>query len=88
MIAPRNRAVIVDEIGGGSHAELVTVGHHVMRADKNEAVGGRDTGPSPYEYLMAGLGACTADRCPVSQTLQRSSVVVSLLVEGPLSADP
>ena len=60
MTAPRNRSVIVDESGVGPYAQLVTVGHHVMHADEDETVGGRDTGPSPYEYLMAGLGACTA----------------------------
>lgn len=102
-------------------------------------MGGRDAGPSPYEYVMAGLGACTAmtlrmyadrhgwqldktsvkvrhkivvasdgksvsdrfertihvegelteaqraqlvkiaDRCPVSQTLQRASSIVTFL---------
>src|ERR1051326_3601972 len=31
-----------------------------MGADEPERLGGRDTGPSPYEYVMAGLGACTA----------------------------
>jgi putative redox protein len=52
--------VIVSESGNGPYAEFVTAGHHVMGADEPESLGGRDTGPSPYEYLMAGLGACTA----------------------------
>ena len=52
--------VIVVESGKGPYAQCVTVRHHVMTADEREALGGRDTGPSPYEYLMAGLGACTA----------------------------
>ena len=52
--------LIVTESGNGPYAELVSAGRHVMAADEPEALGGRDTGASPYQYLMAGLGACTA----------------------------
>ncbi len=34
--------------------------NHTMVADEPSAVGGDDFGPSPYEYLNAGLVACTA----------------------------
>ena len=133
--------VTVVESGNGPYAQFVTAGRHVLGADEPESFGGRDTGPSPYEYVLAGLGACTAmtlrmyaarkgwalrktsvdlqhekilssdgkakidrftrvirfegdltgeqrarmlevaDKCPVSQTLQRSSLVISTLVE-------
>ena len=53
-------SVTVVESGNGPYAQFVTVGHHVMAADEPERFGGHDTGPSPYEYLLAGLGACTA----------------------------
>ena len=142
MTSSPRRPVIVTESGDGPYAQVVTIGQHALNADENEALGGRDIGPSPYEYLMAGLGACTAmtlrmyvdrhgwplertsvevrhklvvssdgktsvdrferilqingelsdqqrahlveiaDRCPVSQTLQRSSVIVTSLA-GP-----
>ncbi len=36
------------------------VGNHYMLADEPESVGGHDFGPSPYEYVSAGLSACTA----------------------------
>jgi putative redox protein len=36
------------------------VGNHYLIADEPESVGGHDFGPSPYEYVSAGLSACTA----------------------------
>ena len=55
-----NSGVTVTESGAGRYAEFVTAGHHVMSADEPERLGGSDTGPSPYEYLLAALGTCTA----------------------------
>ncbi len=36
------------------------VGNHYMTADEPTSFGGNDFGPSPYEYVSAGLAACTA----------------------------
>jgi putative redox protein len=136
--------VAVEESGNGPYAQVVTTGHHIMGADEPEKLGGHDSGPSPYQFLMAGLGACTtmtlrmyatrhgwplektsvlvrhsktaqngnspsdlfertiyltgqlsdeqrtrllqiADRCPVSETLQRASVVRSQLAASALA---
>lgn len=38
----------------------IMVRHHSLTADEPESFGGNDFGPSPYELLNAGLGACTA----------------------------
>ena len=38
----------------------VDVGGHQLVVDEPIPVGGSDQGPSPYEMLLAGLGACTA----------------------------
>lgn len=38
----------------------IMVRHHGLVADEPESVGGNDFGPSPYELVSAGLGACTA----------------------------
>ncbi|WP_430907338.1 bifunctional alpha/beta hydrolase/OsmC family protein [Maribacter sp. 2-571] len=36
------------------------VGNHYVTADEPLDVGGNDYGPSPYEFVSAGLSACTA----------------------------
>ncbi|CAM3478157.1 bifunctional alpha/beta hydrolase/OsmC family protein [Zobellia roscoffensis] len=36
------------------------VGNHFLTADEPKDVGGNDFGPSPYEFVSAGLSACTA----------------------------
>ena len=43
----------------GSFRTEVRAGHHRLVADEPESVGGEDLGPSPYDLLAAGLGACT-----------------------------
>ncbi len=42
------------------YATQVVSGHHRLTADEPVAMGGSDTGPSPYELLLASLGACTS----------------------------
>ena len=39
--------------------EIVT-GKHCLRADEPVSAGGGDTGPDPYDYLLAALGVCTS----------------------------
>jgi putative redox protein len=56
--APRN--VVVRETRGGKFQQTVTSGPHQMLADEPIAVGGQDSGPGPYDLVLAGLGACTS----------------------------
>ncbi|HEX6064762.1 MAG TPA: bifunctional alpha/beta hydrolase/OsmC family protein [Longimicrobiales bacterium] len=52
--------VRVMETGHGKFVQDILAGRHRLRADEPESAGGTDSGPSPYELLAAGLGACTA----------------------------
>ncbi len=52
--------VVVSETGSGTFQQSVTVGAHRLLADEPNDVGGLDTGPSPYDLLLAALGACTS----------------------------
>jgi uncharacterized OsmC-like protein/fermentation-respiration switch protein FrsA (DUF1100 family) len=56
--APRN--VVVQETRASKFQQTVSVGPHHLLADEPVAAGGEDTGPGPYDYLLAGLGACTS----------------------------
>ena len=54
------RAVQVTETREGKFQQAIAIGPHRMIADEPLAVGGLDSGPNPYDLLLAGLGACTA----------------------------
>lgn len=38
----------------------ISTRHHRLTVDEPESVGGTDTGPTPYEYLLIALASCTA----------------------------
>ncbi len=54
------RNVVVRETRNSKFQQVITTGPHEMVADEPVAVGGQDSGPGPYDFLLAGLGACTS----------------------------
>jgi uncharacterized OsmC-like protein len=51
---------IVVRGGAADFRQEVTAGKHHFIADEPVNVGGGDTGPDPYDYLLASLGVCTS----------------------------
>ena len=46
---------------GGTFAQQIAAGRHRLKGDEpDSAGGGTDTGPSPYDFLLAALGSCTS----------------------------
>jgi putative redox protein len=56
--APRH--VVVRETRDSKLQQLITTGPHCLLADEPIAAGGEDSGPGPYDLLLASLGACTS----------------------------
>ena len=53
------RSVVVRGDAAGFVQEILA-GPHRMTADEPVTAGGTDTGPSPYDFLLAALGSCTS----------------------------
>lgn len=60
LVKPDPERVTVVETRNGKFQSQVIAGQHLLLADEPESVGGMDTGPTPYQYLNAALGTCTA----------------------------
>jgi len=53
--------VTVRETREGKFTQAIAAGNHFLVSDEPRSIaGGLDKGPSPYDYLLAGLGACTS----------------------------
>ena len=58
--APADQGVVVVRGSSKGFAQEVVIGRHHLTADEPADLGGTDSGPSPYELLLAALGACTS----------------------------
>lgn len=57
--AEGDQVTITETLQGKFQARAVR-GPHRLMADEPESVGGFDSGPSPYDFVAIGLGACTS----------------------------
>lgn len=45
---------------GVAYRQDIAIGRHRLIADEPAQAGGQDAGPAPYDFVLSGLGACTA----------------------------
>jgi uncharacterized OsmC-like protein/fermentation-respiration switch protein FrsA (DUF1100 family) len=58
--AATDTKVVVSETRRGRFEQDVSIGRHRLLADEPVSAGGLDSGPNPYDLLLAGLGGCTS----------------------------
>ncbi len=51
---------VIVRVGTGRFGTLVEAGSHAWTMDEPLGSGGLDAGPTPYDALLAALGACTS----------------------------
>ena len=57
---PPFNTVVVHETGHGKFQQEIISGRHHLIADEPQDAGGLGSGPTPYDLLLAALGACTS----------------------------
>jgi uncharacterized OsmC-like protein len=60
MSEPHSGPDVIVQGKAGGFAQEITVGSHRFQSDEPVSVGGTDTGPAPYDLLLAALGSCTS----------------------------
>jgi len=60
MHGEQREGVVIVRGAATGFAQEISAGPHHFAADEPISVGGTDTGPTPYDLLLAGLGSCTS----------------------------
>lgn len=55
-----NNPHVIVRGGAAGFAQQIQAGAHQLSADEPIESGGKDSGPSPYDLLLAALGSCTS----------------------------
>ena len=55
-----NPGEVVVRGGAAGFVQEITAGSHHLRSDEPLSAGGTETGPTPYDLLLAALGSCTS----------------------------
>jgi len=58
-------------------AQEIQIGSHRLTGDEPVSSGGTDTGPSPYDLLLAALGSCTSMTISLYARLEEVTVLLS-----------
>ena len=58
--ASNNPPGVIVRGGSAGFAQEIEIGSHRLKGDEPLAFGGTDSGPSPYDFLLAALGTCTS----------------------------
>jgi len=57
---PAEAGIVTVHGSAAGFAQEIVVGRHRLTGDEAASVGGTDTGPNPYGFLLAALGSCTS----------------------------
>lgn len=57
MVEPIEQGLVTVRGSAEGFTQEITVGRHRLIADEPVALGGTDHGPTPYDLLLAALGA-------------------------------
>jgi putative redox protein len=56
----KNLPQVIVRGNASGFAQEIQIGSHGLSADEPVSAGGTETGPSPYDLLLAALGSCTS----------------------------